>query len=353
MGRLLDGTCGIVLRDKDDKLSFDDNKSYNVTLKDKERAVAVWAFESGKMAGWSTDTLAEAKNLYIPLKGSVSTVGVFVYRANKKRKLTLEQENLLHTILNQLANSLEKRFLEKRLREAERLEESEELHQTLLNSISHELRTPLTVIMGTASAFSDPIVQNDPAQIAAMGQELSFATERLNRIIENLLDMSRLSSGVLALKKEYHDIHDLVGVTLGKLKGFLSKHQVKVQISDDFPLVEMDFRLMEHALMNLVINATMYTPANSEIVISAKHLDGFVSIEVTDNGPGVPEDSLPFLFDKFYRVPGSKTGGTGLGLSIVKSIVDAHKGQVEVENIQPHGARFTLTLPYKKIETKD
>jgi two-component system sensor histidine kinase KdpD len=252
----------------------------------------------------------------------------------------------LLTVLNQLANSLEKHFMEKRLREAEKLEESEHLHQTLLNSISHELRTPLTVIMGTASAFADPAISQNSTQVMAMGEELSVASERLNRIIENLLDMSRLSSGVLALKKEWHDVRDLVGVSLGKLKGFLTHHPVQVQIPEDFPLIEMDFRLIEHAVLNLILNAASYTPKGVTIFISARIVDETVEIEVRDNGQGIPEESLPLIFDKFYRVPGTKTGGTGLGLSIVKSIIEAHKGKVSVTNAVPHGACFTITLPW-------
>lgn len=350
MGRLLDGSCGILLKGKDGKLLVEENKSYSFGLKDKEKAVAAWAFESGKKAGWSTDTLSEAKNLYIPLKASTSIVGIFIYRPNKKRKLTLEQESLLLTVLNQLANSLEKHFLEKRLRETEKLEESEHLHQTLLSSISHELRTPLTVIMGTASAFADPAVSQNPVQVMAMGEELSVASERLNRIIENLLDMSRLSSGVLALKKEWQDVRDLVGVSLGKLKGFLTNHPVQVQIPDDFPLVQMDFRLMEHAVMNLILNAASYTPPGTTIFVSARLGEESLEIEVRDDGQGIPEESIPLLFDKFYRVPGTKTGGTGLGLSIVKSIIEAHKGTVSVANTEPHGACFTITLPW--VENK-
>jgi two-component system sensor histidine kinase KdpD len=155
-----------------------------------------------------------------------------------------------------------------------------------------------------------------------------------------------LSSGVLALKKEWHDVRDLVGVSLGKLKGFLTHHPVQVQIPEDFPLIEMDFRLIEHAVLNLILNAASYTPKGVTIFISARIVDETVEIEVRDNGQGIPEESLPLIFDKFYRVPGTKTGGTGLGLSIVKSIIEAHKGKVSVTNAVPHGACFTITLPW-------
>ena len=181
-----------------------------------------------------------------------------------------------------------------------------------------------------------------------LAANLLEASDRLNQVIENLLDMSRLNSGILTLKMEWHDVHDLVGVVLKKLKIQLRKLKVSSMIPGDFPMVEMDFRMMEHALSNLLINASMYVPDGTEVVISAKRDDGHVYLSVADRGPGIPEDSLPKIFDKFYRVPGSKPGGTGLGLSIVKSIVDAHKGHVRAENISGGGVRFTMELPLRK-----
>lgn len=348
MGHLLNGTCGVLLRALDGRLMVNETKLYGPSLNEKERAVAIWAFEAGKSAGWSTDTLSEARSLYIPLKSSGESVGVFIYQPDTKRILSLEQENLLYSVARQLAISLEKHFFEKRLREAEKLEESEKLHQTLLNSISHEMRTPLTVIMGTATALADPATPKNAQHIEALAGNLLEASDRLNRVIENLLDMTRLNSGVLTLKKEWHDVHDLVGVVLKKLKVQMRNHQVTTIIPEDFPMVEMDFRMMEHALSNLLINASMYVPPEAVVLISAKHDDRHAYITVQDHGPGIPESSLPKIFDKFYRVTGSKPGGTGLGLSIVKSIVEAHKGSVSAENVPDGGVRFTLELPLSK-----
>ena len=330
------------------KLKVDESRLYGLSLDEKETAVAMWAFEAGKSAGWSTDTLSEAESLYIPLKSSGESVGVFVYQPNAKRQLNLEQEHLLYSVARQLAISLEKHFYEKRLREAEKLEDSEKLHQTLLNSISHEMRTPLTVILGTATALADKAAPKNAEHIEALAGNLLEASERLNRVIENLLDMTRLNSGVLTLKMEWHDVQDLVGVVLKKLKAQLGNYRVVTTIPSDFPMVEMDFRMMEHALSNLLINATMYVPPDTVVLISAKHDDRHVFISVQDQGPGIPEGSLLKIFDKFYRVPGSKPGGTGLGLSIVKSIAEAHKGSVNVENVPEGGARFTLELPLRK-----
>jgi len=347
IGRLLDGECGVILVSQEGKLLTNKIKHYSPqpVLSEKENAVAIWAFESGKMAGWSTETLSESNALYIPLKAPDQTVGVLVYRPRTKRKLNLDQENILYSIANQLAVSLERHFFEKRLRESDKLKESEKIHQTLLNSISHEMRTPLTTVMGTATALQDEANSKNPKYVRDLADQLLEAGDRLNRVIENLLDMSRLNSGVLALNLEWHDINDLVGVTLKKLGNNLNQHEVVIDIPKELPLIMMDFKLMEHALANLLINASNYSPKGKDIRISASKADRVFKLVVEDHGPGIPEDLLESVFEKFYRVPGTPTGGVGLGLSIVKSIAEIHKGSVSAANRSEGGARFTLELP--------
>lgn len=345
VSRLLEGDCGIILRGADGKLMVNQNKTYSPILKEKEQAVAVWAFESEKPAGWSTDTLSEARSLYIPLRTPSGPVGVLVYRPNRGRKLSLEQENLLHSIARQLSVSLERHFYETRVREAQRLEESERLHQTLLNSISHEMRTPLTTVLGVATSLEDKTAVQKPEYVETLAKELLQAGDRLNRVIENLLDMSRLNSGVLSLKLEWHDVRDLIGVTINRLGKNLARHEVQIDLPESLPLIQMDFRLLEHALSNLLLNAAIYSPAGTSIRIGAEMSLRTIVISVEDRGPGIPEASLTRIFEKFYRVPGSAPGGTGLGLSIVQSIVEAHKGTVRAENREGGGARFVIELP--------
>lgn len=345
VSQVLEGECSILLKDKEGNLVRSQKRYYAVHVDDKEMAVAQWAFGKKKAAGWSTDTLSHSKGLYIPLEGDIEVVGVFVYFPTGPRKLSLEQENLLFSICSQLGRSLERHFIDNRLRENEKLQESEKLHQTLLSSISHEMRTPLTAIMGSASALEDENTPDTREFRKVIASELSAAGDRLNRVIENLLDMSRLNSGAMAIRREWHDIHDLVGVSLQRLGRNLEKHQVRTEMPDELPLIEMDFRLMEHAFSNLLINAVMYTPPGTEIRVSSKVHDGKLLLIVEDSGPGIPEESIPRLFDKFYRVPGSTPGGTGLGLSIVKSIVEFHKGEITAENRDKGGARFVIALP--------
>ncbi len=241
--------------------------------------------------------------------------------------------------------SLERHFFEKRLQENHRLKESEKLHQTLLNSISHEMRTPLTTILGWASSLEDEATIKDPQFVRSVATHLIDAGDRLNRVIENLLDMSRLNSGVLELKLEWHDVHDLIGVTLKKLGKNLANHSIRTLLPDYLLVVKMDFRFMEHAISNLILNAAIYSPCNTEILVSADFIDRKLNIIIDDRGPGIPEESRDRVFEKFYRVPGTPTGGTGLGLSIVKSIVEAHKGNISVGSNPDGGARFTIMLP--------
>jgi two-component system sensor histidine kinase KdpD len=207
------------------------------------------------------------------------------------------------------------------------------------------MRTPLTAILGASFALENDQLTGGSQYVKDIASELHDAADRLNRVIENLLDMSRLNSGVLSLKLEWHDFNDLLSVVVKKLEKPLSAHKLKIDFIDKVVLVKIDYRLMEHAVSNILLNAAMYTPIGTEIKISLKRDETHFVVEIEDKGPGIPADSIPKIFDKFYRVPGSPTGGTGLGLSIVKSIVELHKGKVSVHNVEPHGCCFTIELP--------
>lgn len=345
-GTILGGNCGVILKNSMGKLDFNEAKVYSIRLNEKDQAVAQWSFEKNKAAGWSTDTLSEARALYLPLKGTKELVGVFIFQPIRKlRKMDLDKENLLTSIVSQLGISIERHFLTKRLAEAQRLKDSEELHQTLLNSISHELRTPLTAIMGTAAVLESEVHLQNKDDVKKLAKEIQISGGRLNRVIENLLDMSRLNSGVLSLKLEWHDMNDLISVVVKKLELPLVKHKIIFHLLEELLLIKIDFRLMEHAIANILLNAAMYSPENSEISIYTQKDENQFYIFINDQGPGIPEDSVGRIFERFYRVQGSPTGGTGLGLSIVKSIIELHKGSIHVENLKPSGCSFIISLP--------
>lgn len=347
VGELLDGECGVILKGQESALDFSGSKKYSLPMDENERAVALWTFQNQKAAGWSTDTLMQARALYLPLRGINENIGVFIFKpARKIRKFGLDQENLLHSIIGQLGVSIERNFLSQRVVETQRLEDSEKLQQTILNSISHEMRTPLTAILGAVSSLEDDLVKKE--DIKSIAQGLAENGERLNRVIENLLDMSRLSGGSLALNLEWQDFSDLIGVVLRKLTKALSQHKLSIDVSADLDLIRIDFRLFEHAISNLILNASQYSPKNGVISVRAQQKDKRMIIFIEDQGPGIPAEFTEHIFEKFYRVPGSPPGGTGLGLSIVKNIVELHKGTIHYERNLPTGSKFVIELPIEE-----
>jgi two-component system sensor histidine kinase KdpD len=346
MERAVSRPIAVFLVGPDGKLQVQD-KMQPFGLTAKELAVADWALQARKPAGWSTNNLPSGDALFIPLAGMRNSVGVLVCRATDRR-LSVDDEALLKEAAQQLGLSLERSQLEEGSREADLLRESEQLHQALLNSVSHELRTPLTALLGSAAALQDEATAADATRRQAYLKAVADAGERLNRVVENLLDMARLNSGVLAPKLDWHDPAELVRLTVQSLKGPLEDRPIVMDLAPELPLVRLDYRLMEHALSNLLLNAAAYTPQGSPIHVSAKANQDLLTLTVADEGAGLPSEDLERVFDKFYRVPGSPAGGTGLGLYITRSLVRAHGGEVRAINRVQGGAAFILELPVEK-----
>lgn len=311
----------------------------------KEWAVARWAFEHRKPAGWSTDTLASAGGMYIPLIGPSESVGVLGLKRREDGRLSHDEMNLLLTAARQLAVAAERELFQERSRRLQQLQDSERLYQTILNTVSHELRTPLTAIIGNASALDNEQIANDATRRKQLSAEIITNAERLNRVVSNLLDMSRLNSGKMVLKRDWHDLTDLVSVTLDSQRSALAGHVVAVRLADGLPLVRVDFHLLQQALANLLVNAATYAPPQTVIEIGARVADQTIVLSVTDQGPGLPPEAIPQLFEMFFRGPGSRPGGAGIGLAITRGIVELHGGTVTAENLTPGGARFAIRLP--------
>lgn len=348
LGVILKGSFSIAALNKEKKLERLTYPARDWCNDDREWAVAQWAFEHGKQAGWSSDTLPSADGIYIPLRGISETVGILAYLPSGKVRLLQEEENLLSTVARQLAISLERELLQERSQQVERLAESEKLYQTILNSVSHEIRTPLTAIIGYTSALQGDqpnVIADSRRQILG---ELSDNAERLNNVVTNLLDLSRLNSGTLRLNKDWHDINDLIAVVLSDLQKTLSGHPVTTRSAEVLPLIRIDFNLFKQALVNLLSNAAAYSPSGTTIDLEIMMSKDTIILKVTDKGPGIPTESLPHLFDKFYRVPGTPSGGTGIGLAIAKAIVEMHGGAIEAANISKGGTCFSIKLPLEK-----
>jgi two-component system sensor histidine kinase KdpD len=306
-----------------------------------EYQVAEWVFVNMKPAGSFTDTLTTTEQTFFPLTGSQVNPGVLAVRLGKP--LQGDQKVLWDTFIAQISGALEREFLGELAQKARFLDESDRLYKTLFSSISHELRIPVATIMGASDTLLNSAHPSDIQH--ALMNEVFTASLRLNRLIENLLNMSRLESGLLSVRLDWHDINDLVNKVTEDLRDELRPYTLIVSVQENMPLVRIDFGLMEQVLYNLLYNATQYAPVASEIHLDIRHENSRLIMQITDSGPGFPEEDLPKVFSKFYRAEGSITGGLGLGLSIVRGFVEAHNGQITAENHSEGGARFNLFLP--------
>jgi two-component system sensor histidine kinase KdpD len=344
IGRIFDAEVAVLLA-VDGEISQTPHACSTLVMDERELGAARWAFENGRSAGRHTNTLPSAAARYIPLRTANETLGVLGLRLRSDERPGFDQEALLETFTNQVALVIEREMLDQAAEQAAMLQESERLYTALLNSISHELRTPIATISGAASGLLDPTTSGDGANRAELTQDIQAAAERLNRLVENLLDMSRLESGRLTLKREWCDICELIGVAVQRMGSALGERRLNIDCPPALPLVQMDFVLMEQVILNLLDNVAHYTPPTASVHIEAAAEPQHLLIRVSDDGPGIPHDKLEQIFEKFYRVPGTPTGGTGLGLSISRGLVEAHGGTLTAENRSTGGAVFTLRLP--------
>jgi two-component system sensor histidine kinase KdpD len=321
-------------------------------LDESERAVAVWAYEHGKSAGRDTDTLPAAKVRYLPLKTSRGVVGVLGVQPHDTTKhLTTEQRLLMESFANQAALAIERVRLADEAQQARLQIETEQLRNSLLSSVSHDLRTPLATITGAASSLMDDEAELEPATRHEMAQAIYEEANRLNRLLRNLLDMTRLESGALQVNRESQPLEEVIGAALSRLEEALADRVVNIQLPDDLPFVPIDSVLIEQVFINLLENALKYTPPDRPIDLSASTDGTVVILAVADHGPGLPVGDEQRIFEKFYRARAAQNGsGVGLGLTICRGIIEAHGGRIWAENRSGGGAVFRFTLPIKVEE---
>jgi two-component system sensor histidine kinase KdpD len=315
-----------------------------------ELAVGQWVHEHGQVAGQSTDTLPGASGLYLPLTGSRGTVGVLGLRPRDPRPLQApEQLHQLEAFASQTALAIERARLAEDAERAHVRAETERLRNLLLSSVSHDLRTPLASITGAASTLLENDERLDAGTRRDLLETLHEEADRLNRLVQNLLEMTRLESGALQLHTEWHSVEELVGAALGRFGKALARRPVTTRVPPELPLVPMDDVLIEQVLINLLDNALKYTPAESPIEVSAEDGGGAVLIEVADRGPGLPPGEERRIFEKFHRTEAAPTvRGAGLGLAICRGIVQAHGGRIWAENRPGGGVTVRFTLPVKE-----
>jgi two-component system, OmpR family, sensor histidine kinase KdpD len=226
--------------------------------------------------------------------------------------------------------------------------ESERLRKTLLDCVSHELKTPLAAI-GAASQELSRLAPNfqDPQLLRELASEIRDGSRRLNRVVDNLLDMNRLESGVIRPKREWCDVRELLQSAMDIERESINGRDIRLDVAEKIPLALLDHTLIEQAVAKLLANAGSHTPARLPIEIDAEYTNDHLLISVSDRGPGIPMEATERLFEKFYRGDDHKTGGLGLGLSIARGLVEAHGGRLTVENRDGGGARFTIRLPVR------
>ncbi len=326
-----------ILKNESGKLE----KQGHLKFSENDWSIAEWTFFHSSKAGNPSEILPSSQYTFYQLKGNTENMGVVA--VEHKKAFTQGEEQFWEGFLPQISGKIEREFLRIDARNAFVLSESEKLYKTLFNSISHELRIPVATIMGA----SDALLADDylPETRSALYKEIGIASVRLNRLIENLLNMSRLDSGRISPHLDWCDLHDLVNKVTQTLVTELKPFTLKILLAEDMPLVKLDFGLMEQVLHNLLLNATQHAPEGSNIRLKFFYDEGWLIIQIMDRGPGFSTNDLNMVFNKFYRGESAVSGGTGLGLSIVKGFIEAHNGIIKAENRINGGAKFTLKIP--------
>jgi two-component system, OmpR family, sensor histidine kinase KdpD len=284
----------------------------------------------------------------VPVKALDRQIGALrVVRLPNSSAFAPADNRLLSAVAAQLGLTVERRRLRRQATESEILRRSDELKTALLNTVSHNLRTPLASIIAAGTSLRRSDLEWTARERQELGAVIEEEALRLNQIVGNLLDLSRMEAGALRPEKDLYDLGALVDDVLGRLGPLTARHTIGVDIPDDLPPILLDYVEIDQVLTNLVENAVRYIRPGTEIQITAKPRQGEVEVSVADRGPGVPTAAVDHLFEPFYRVDsqGTLPQGTGLGLTVAKGLVEAHGGRIWAENQSGGGAKFTFTLP--------
>jgi two-component system, OmpR family, sensor histidine kinase KdpD len=318
-------------------------------LDDADLAAAKWAWQNDRAAGRGSDTLPGAKRLFLPMHTGRGAIGVMGIDSDKPGPLlTPDQRRLVDALSDQGALAIERVRLVEEMDRVERAAETERLRSALLTSISHDLKTPLAAVLGAAGTLRDLGEKLDDAQKVDLLSTIIEESERLNRFIANLLDMTKLESGAITPNIALHDLGEIVGSALRRASRILSRHRVEVDLASDLPMLELDPVLFEQVLFNLLDNAAKYAPSETTIRIQGWRSGDSVCLRVLDEGSGIPVGDLEHIFDKFYRAQKADQvrAGTGLGLAISRGFVEAMHGTIVAANRTDRtGAAFTINLP--------
>jgi two-component system sensor histidine kinase KdpD len=309
-----------------------------------EATVVQSVWDNQRSGGPGSEVFSSPLRTYLPLLASRGCVAVLSVHADDPKPLrSVENREYLAAFANQIASAIERTELSAEAQWAQLQMETEQVRSSLLSSVSHDLRTPLAVVTGAASSLLEDSI--DAATRRELTETILQEAQRLNRLVRNLLDMTRLEAGAVRVNKEWQPLEEVVGAALNRIEDALAGRKLRVDLPADLPLVPLDAVLIQQLLVNLLENALKYTPAESPIEIVVRKQAAGVEIIVADRGPGIPPAEEQRIFDKFYRLGGAQGGGVGLGLAICKGIVMAHGGQIYVTSRPGGGAEFHAYLP--------
>ncbi len=343
----LDAAVAILLPD-DEGLGVRAVHPIGLVLSEAERGAATWAWGHDTPAGRGTDTLPGERWLYLPLRTANAVVGILALGFKGSGWQSPDTRRLMEALSDQVAVAIERSRLMGDIEQARLVAERERLQAILLSSISHDLRTPLASIIGAVSVLEGDNgldIEGRKELLTTIREE----AERLNRFVENLLDTMRIESGALRLNRDWIELADVVGTAIARLAGPLATHTLDVEIDEGLPLLNLDFVLIEQVLVNLLDNAAKYSESGSPIRLSVRRNGAAVTVDVVDEGIGIPRNEQEMIFDRFYRVQGGdgREAGTGLGLAICRGIIEEHGGTIGVVSPGPsgRGSLFTVSLP--------
>jgi two-component system sensor histidine kinase KdpD len=347
IGEVFDSQVVVLLPDEHGRIRFPRGETTGNSLRGADLSVAQWVHDHGHPAGLGTDTLPGTEALYLPLAGSQAQLGVLgVLPANPRRVLLPEQFHLLETFAAQVALALERAQLAERAQQASINAETEGLRNALLASISHDLRTPLAVIAGASSSLAEGGERLGSEERRALARSIYEQAREMSELVANVLEMTRLEAGGIALNRDWHALSEIAGSALRRVRERLAAHLVRIDLPPDLPLVRADATLIEQVFANLLENAAKHTPAATAVSLRAEQRDGELLVSIEDEGPGLPDGDPDQLFAKFYRGTREGTlGGVGLGLAICRAIVRLHGGRIWAERPASGGAAFRFTLP--------
>jgi two-component system sensor histidine kinase KdpD len=318
-------------------------------LDEADIAAAKWAWENNRAAGRGSDTLPGAKRLFLPMRTGRGAIGVIGIDSDKPGPLlTPDQRRLLDALIDQAALAIERVLLVEDVDRAKRTIETDRLRSALLTSISHDLKTPLAAVLAAAGTLRDLGTALSDAEKADLLTTVIDESERLNRFIANLLDMTKLESGAIVPNTALHDLGEIVGSALRRASRILARHRIELELASELPMLDVDAVLFEQVLFNLLDNAAKYSPEDTTIRIRSWRDRDSVRLQVLDEGDGIPPADLEHIFDKFYRVEkGDQVrAGTGLGLAISRGFIEAMHGTITAANRSDRsGAAFAIRLP--------